>query len=189
MNVGLQDALNLGWKLAAVVQGQAPDKLLDTYDEERRPIGQILYTNTLAQVGLVTRFDPATLAMRETLNQLLKIPTVNHRLAGELSGFDVAYGTDAKAAVAAGRLAAGARVPDVELVGKDGGSMSLYSLLVEGRWLHLSFRPGESVSGPEWLRSSSVKSLTAGPSDHAALRGVWALLIRPDGYVAAVDQE
>lgn len=188
MNVGLQDALNLGWKLAAVLKGEAPDKLLGTYDEERRPIGKILYTNTLAQVALVTRFDPGTLALRETLNQLLKIPTVNH-LAGELSGFDVAYGADAKAAVTAGQLTAGVRVPDIELVGKAGVSMSLYSLLVEGRWLHLSFKPGASVSGPEWLRSTSVQSLAADPSDHAALRRVRALLVRPDGYVAAVDQE
>ena len=189
MNVGLQDALNLGWKLAAVVKGEAPDKLLDTYDEERRPIGQILYTNTLAQVGLVTRFDPATLALRETLNDLLKIPAVNHRLAGELSGFDVAYGADAKAALTAGQLAAGVRVPDIELVGRDGGPMSLYSLLVEGRWLHISFKPGASVSGPEWLRSSSVQSMAVAPSGHAALRGVRALLVRPDGYVTAIDQE
>ena len=189
MNVGLQDALNLGWKLAAVVKGEAPDKLLDTYDEERRPIGQILYTNTLAQVGLVTRFDPATLALRETLNQLLEIPAVNDRLAGELSGFDVTYGADAKAAVVAGRFATGVRVPDIELLGNDGVSMSLYSLLVEGRWLHISFKPGVSVSGPEWLRPISVQSLAADPSDHAALRGIRALLVRPDGYVAAVDQE
>lgn len=189
MNVGLQDALNLGWKLAAVVKDEAPEKLLDTYDEERRPIGQILYTNTLAQVGLVTRFDPATLALRATLNELLKVPAVNHRLAGELSGFDVAYGDAVRAAGAAGRLAAGVRVPDMELVGKDDVLMSLYSLLVEGRWLHLSFKPGASVSGPEWLRSTSVQSLVADPSDHAALRGVRALLVRPDGYVAAVDQE
>jgi 2-polyprenyl-6-methoxyphenol hydroxylase-like FAD-dependent oxidoreductase len=189
MNVGLQDALNLGWKLAAVVKGEAPDKLLDTYDEERRPIGKILYTNTLAQVGLVTRFDPATLALRETLNELLKMPLVNHRLAGELSSFDVAYGTDAKAAVPAGRLAAGVRVPDIELVGKDGVFMSLYSQMGEGRWLHLSFKPGASVSGPDWLQSSLVKSVAAVPSGHTALRGVRALLVRPDGYVAAVDQE
>uniref|UniRef100_UPI0031016F64 FAD-dependent oxidoreductase n=1 Tax=Neorhizobium sp. EC2-8 TaxID=3129230 RepID=UPI0031016F64 len=189
MNVGLQDALNLGWKLAAVVKGEAPDTLLDTYDEERRPIGQILYTNTLAQVGLVTRFDPATLALRETLNELLKIPAVNHRLAGELSGFDVAYGAGSKATVAAGQLTEGVRVPDIELVSQDGGSISLYSLLVEGRWLHISFKPGASVSGPDWLRSSLVKSLAAAPSGHPALRGVRALLVRPDGYVAAIDQE
>ncbi|MFJ6327876.1 MULTISPECIES: FAD-dependent monooxygenase [unclassified Rhizobium] len=189
MNVGLQDALNLGWKLAAVVKGEAPDKLLDTYDEERRPIGQILYTNILAQVGLVTRFDPATLALRETLNELVKIPAVNHRLAGEVSGFDVAYGADAKAALTAGQLVAGVRVPDIELVGRDGRPMLLYSLLVEGRWLHISFKLGALVAGPAWLRCSSVKSLSADPSNHAALRGVRALLVRPDGYVAAVDQE
>ena len=188
MNVGLQDALNLGWKLAAVAKGEAPDNLLDTYDEERRPIGQILYTNTLSQVGLVTRFDPATLALRKTLNDLLKIPSVNHRLAGELSGFDVAYGTEAKMAVADGKLAAGARVPDIELVGKDGKLTSLYSHLVDARWLHIGFKPGVSFAGPAWLRPSSVKSLSAEPSDHVALRGVRALLVRPDGYVSAVDQ-
>ncbi|MGQ2952336.1 MAG: FAD-dependent oxidoreductase [Agrobacterium sp.] len=189
MNVGLQDALNLGWKLAAVVKGEAPEGLLDTYEAERRPIGQILYTNTLAQVGLVTRFDPATLALRETLNELLRIPAVNHRLAGELSGFNVAYGAEATAAAASGRLTTGARVPDIELTAEHGGSISLYRLLVDGHWLHLSFMPGASVLGPDWLQSSSMKSLTVAPSSHPALCGVRALLVRPDGYVAAIDQE
>lgn len=189
MNVGLQDALNLGWKLAAVVKSEAPQELLDTYDAERRPIGQILYTNTLAQVGLVTRFDPATLALRETLNDLLKIPAVNHRLAGELSGFDVAYGADAKAAAASGWLSPGVRVPDIELAVGDGSSATLYSHLTSGHWLHLSFVPGASVCGPDWLQPHGIKAVVAAPSTHTALRAVKALLVRPDGYVSAIEQE
>lgn len=189
MNVGLQDAMNLGWKLAAVVKGEAPEELLNTYNAERRPIGEILYTNTLAQVGLVTRFDAASLALRETLNELLKISAVNHRLAGEISGFDVAYGANAKAPDVSGRLASGVRVPDIELLNEEGGLTTLYSQLVSGHWLHLSLTQGASVCGLDWLRPDRVKAGAASPSAHAKLRGVNALLVRPDGYVSAVDRE
>lgn len=186
MNVGLQDAMNLAWKLAAVIKEDAPAGLLDSYGDERRPVGHILYTNTLAQVGLVTRFDPATLALRKTLNDLLAIPAVNHRLAGELSGFDVAYRAEDNETLAAGMLAAGIRVPDVDLAVADGTATTLYGLMTEGKWLHISFERDARATPPEWLLPQGIHSVTALPLDDDAFRGVKALLVRPDGYAAAV---
>ncbi len=189
MNVGLQDAMNLGWKLAAVVKGDAPDALLDSYNTERRPVGQALYTNTLAQAGLVTRFDPATLALRETLNDLLKIPAVNRRLAGELSGFDATIGHEAKAVSDSEGWQTGRRATDITLINNENQSISLYSLLEDGHWLHLSLCSGASVPGPQWLQKSRIRFLAAVPSDLTVLQGVRALLVRPDGYIAAIDRE
>lgn len=186
MNTGLQDAMNLGWKLAAVVKGEAPATMLDSYTAERRPVGEALYANTLAQVGLVTRFDPATLALRATLNDLLGIPAVNRRLAGELSGFDVAYGSDAKAALSAGRLAEGVRIPDVDITVNETTS-PIYSLLAKGNWLHIAFDAGVEASSPDWLRREQIRFVTAKPFDHAAFIGLRAVLVRPDGYVSSFE--
>jgi hypothetical protein len=179
--------MNLGWKLAAVVKGAAPETLLDSYEEERRPVGHALYTNTLAQVGLATRFDPATLALRDAMNEFLAMPQVNRRLAGELSGFDVAYGSDAKQALSDGRMAAGVRVPDTELMTCDGTVVSLYSQLGAGDWLHIAFSPGVEAAGPEWLDARSVRTMKAAtPGAFRAFEGIAAVLVRPDGYAAAV---
>jgi len=132
MNVGLQDAMNLGWKLAAVLKGEAPDILLDNYEAERRPIGAQLARNTQAQGALMTRFDPAHLALRSEMSEQLKRPEVNRRLAGVLSGFDLRcpagglFGDEGEA---------GERVPDRPLTLPDGKSTTLHSLMADGRWL------------------------------------------------------
>lgn len=185
MNVGLQDAMNLGWKLAAVVKGEAPTALLDTYTEERRSVGQTLYANTLSQVGLVTRFDPATLALRDTLADLLTMPAVNRRLAGEISGFDVHYASPSAEAVPPGKLHAGARVPDIDLT-IDGVATTLYSSMVDGKWLHLVLDTSMSTTGPDWLPKSSIRTAEARSVEHGAFQGVRALLVRPDGYVHSI---
>lgn len=187
MNVGLQDAMNLGWKLAAVVKGAAPATLLDTYTAERRPVGERLYANTLAQVGLVTRFDPETFALRSTLSTLLKIPAVNYRLAGELSGFDVAYGDEAQKALSEGKLTAGVRVPDIDLkIGKL--ATSVHSLLQEGEWLHIALTEGAEAPRPKWLSEEHIRFVTAEAGDHAELSDVAAILVRPDGYASGVKR-
>ncbi|MFI0842622.1 FAD-dependent monooxygenase [Mesorhizobium sp. IMUNJ 23232] len=186
MNVGIQDAMNLGWKLAAVVRGRAPEILLDSYEAERRPVGQTLYANTLAQAGLVTRFDPATLALRATLNDLLAIPAANRRLAGELSGFDLAYGAWMATTRASGHLAAGGRVPDVSLTTTGERERNLYRLLEAGDWLHLAFDAGAEAPSPAWLDANAVRSVSATPKDDGIFAGVRAALVRPDGYAAAV---
>jgi 2-polyprenyl-6-methoxyphenol hydroxylase-like FAD-dependent oxidoreductase len=83
--------MNLGWKLASVVRGVAPEELLDTYERERWPVGEALRRNTLAQVALFSTFDPSARALRGTLEDILRVPEVNRQLAAEGSGFGVAY--------------------------------------------------------------------------------------------------
>ena len=185
MNVGLQDAMNLGWKLAAVVRGEAPAGLLDSYTAERRPVGEALYTNTLAQVGLVTRFDPTTLALRATLNDLLRIPAVNRQLAGEVSGFDVVYGADAREALCSGKLAAGVRIPDID-VPANGSSSAIYGLMTEGNWLHIAFDAGAEAITPDWLSKERIRFVTTSAVEQPAFAGLRAALVRPDGYVSSV---
>jgi 2-polyprenyl-6-methoxyphenol hydroxylase-like FAD-dependent oxidoreductase len=73
LNVGIQDAMNLGWKLASVLCGTASAALLDTYERECRPVGEVLRRNTLAQVGLFFSFDPSALALRDTFEDILRL--------------------------------------------------------------------------------------------------------------------
>ncbi|MET1756136.1 FAD-dependent monooxygenase [Novosphingobium sp. RD2P27] len=182
MNVGLQDAMNLGWKLASVLKGDAPDVLLDSYETERKPIGAQLARNTQAQGALMTRFDPGHLALRSEMSELLRIPEVNRCLAGVLSGFDLRYPSSDLFGSGDG---AGERIPDRSLTLMDGTSTSIHSLLCGGKWLHLSNQSDAPVPLPHWLRSDTV---LAGDVKHAENdaenRQVGAMLIRPDGYVA-----
>jgi 2-polyprenyl-6-methoxyphenol hydroxylase-like FAD-dependent oxidoreductase len=91
MNVGIQDAMNLGWKLASVVHGSAPEGLLETYERERWQVGAALHRNTLTQLRLFSTFDPSTLAMRRTFEEVLRVPAINRYFADEVCGFGVAY--------------------------------------------------------------------------------------------------
>jgi 2-polyprenyl-6-methoxyphenol hydroxylase-like FAD-dependent oxidoreductase len=140
LNVGIQDAMNLGWKLASVLRGNAPEALLDTYERERRPVGEVVGRNTLAQVALFCKFDPSVLALRGKFEDLLHVPEVNRQLAAEGSGFGVAYpdplflpdpGWEHRNGVS------GQRLPDVDLVMEDGSRTALYRFLEDGRWLRL----------------------------------------------------
>ncbi len=180
MNVGLQDAMNLGWKLAAVLKGQAPDTLLDSYEAERRPIGAQLARNTQAQAALMTHFDEAHTALRAELSDLLLVPDVNRRLAGVLSGFDLRYAQNKWFGDEPG---AGVRVPDRTLTLIDGSTENIHALLSGGNWLHLACEAGAKVPLPNWLspdyvRYVDVRSL----ADNEV--GAAALLVRPDGYSA-----
>lgn len=92
MNVGIQDAHNLGWKLAEVIAGQAGEELLDSYDEERRPIGADLLEQTRAQTALMTTYSPEGHALRTVISQLIAtVPDVSRKLAEGLSGLGVSY--------------------------------------------------------------------------------------------------
>jgi 2-polyprenyl-6-methoxyphenol hydroxylase-like FAD-dependent oxidoreductase len=122
MNVGLQDAHNLGWKLAAVVTGRAPATLLDTYHEERHPVGAALLAHTRAQTALMTSYSPDGQALRALLSGLIATtPDLARQLAERLSGLDVTYTT-------------GRRVPDMPLPG--GGT--LFERLRSGTHVHTS---------------------------------------------------
>ncbi|HXH45394.1 MAG TPA: FAD-dependent oxidoreductase [Bradyrhizobium sp.] len=186
MNVGLQDAMNLGWKLAAVLNGEAPDSLLDTYEAERHPVGAQLARNTQAQGALMTGFDSGHLALRAEMSDLLRTPAVNRQLAGILSGFDLRYPSGDVFQDAPG---VGERVADRDLILADGTSASLYALLSPGKWLHLSYEHSTRVALPKWLHPSSVCFVDArhaepgAPDCHAG-----AELVRPDGYSAGQAQ-
>jgi hypothetical protein len=92
LNLGVQDAMNLGWKLAAVLRGKAPESLLDTYEEERHPVAWDVIESVRAQTSLIVSFTPETIAMREVMNRMLADhPTLNRQLAGQLSGISLRY--------------------------------------------------------------------------------------------------
>ena len=90
LNIGVQDAVNLGWKLAQVVNGTSPESLLDTYQAERHPIGARVLQTTMAQTAL-NRGDDRTKALRETISDLLKMDEPRKRYAGMMSGLDIHY--------------------------------------------------------------------------------------------------
>jgi len=168
LNLGMQDAMNLGWKLAAAVNGWAPADLLDTYHGERFPVGERVMMQSMSQTAL---FGPGSeiAALRELFKELLQLPSVAEHMAHLLAGSDVRYdvGDDHRLA---GRLA-----PDLTL--DDGRRIS--DLLHRGRpvLLDLSGRPVRDVASG-WTDRVDV---VVGAIDDVE---VCAMLIRPDGYVA-----
>lgn len=167
LNLGLQDATNLGWKLAAVLRGWAPSSLLDTYETERVPVGLDVVEDSLAQCGLFAAPGREGVALRDRFNALLgSQPSLNRALALRLSGLGVRYGED------------GVRVPDLDLRG--GPAASVYGLLHAARFVLLA-RPGADVPDPgkhvDVVRAEIV-------TDDPEWSGAGPLLVRPDGYLA-----
>ncbi|OLF10072.1 monooxygenase [Actinophytocola xinjiangensis] len=160
LNLGVQDAVNLGWKLAALVRGWAPDTLLDTYHAERHPVAASVLDNTRAQRELMSP-EPGAQALRRLITELMDINDVNRHLTGMITALDVRYDFgDVPAPV-------GLRQPDVEL--RDG---RLYDLLRHGRGLLLDPTATLRVAG--W--SDRV--------DHVTDPQAPTVLLRPDGHIA-----
>ncbi|RSZ57358.1 monooxygenase [Massilia atriviolacea] len=192
MNVGMQDAMNLGWKLAGALRGRADAawlaSLLDSYQAERHPVGAALYRNTLAQSALMMdAFDPAGQALRATLSELMKGAELNATLAHELSGFGIGYPAALLPVAGGGQACArwtGRRLPDWPLLHADGTASSVYRHLAGGRWLLLRVDGG---ARPDWQGPPDgawLDTVTATvPARAAELDGVAALVVRPDGYV------
>lgn len=177
--------MNLGWKLAAVLKNQAPAALLDTFERERRPIGQRLHDNTLAQSALASAFDPAGLALRAEISRFLQVPELNRMVAGAISGFSIAYPDPLLAESDHSGIETGQRVPDEDLTLPDGQTTAIFDHLADGRWLHLSLRDGAQVQRPSWLPQDVVTVLAARRrKEGGELQGRAAVLIRPDGYIA-----
>lgn len=178
LNVGIQDAMNLGWKLAAHVRGRAGVELLDTYHDERHPVGAKLLENSLAQTAVLTGFSPEGQALRSLLNQLVAAhPGLSDDLARRLSALDVAY-PPAKPE----HPLVGQRVPDLVL---GGAPHNLYSLLHAGRPVLLE--PTGSVGAAESFAERAdvvVHSGLIGSAEDGAWQQLTALLVRPDGHVA-----
>ena len=182
LNIGVQDAVNLGWKLARVVNGTAPESLLDTYQAERHPIGARVLTSTLAQTA-INRGDERTNALRETMSALVTLDEPRKRYAGMMSGLDVHYD------LGAGHPLLGRRMPDLDLV-TESGPRRVFPLLHAARPVLLDLgEPGALDIAPWADRVERVDARYAGLWELPVLGAVAApaaVLIRPDGYVAWV---
>jgi 3-(3-hydroxy-phenyl)propionate hydroxylase len=177
LNIGVQDAVNLGWKLAQVVKGTSPASLLDTYHSERHPIAARVLRTTLAQVAL-RRTDERSKALGETVSELLRMDEPRRRYAGMMSGLDVHYD------LGAGHPLLGRRMPDLDLVTTD-GPLRVYTLLHRARPVLLNFRLRGAFDDIRPIQK--VDATYAGAWELPVLGAVpapAAVLIRPDGYVA-----
>ncbi len=182
LNTGVQDAVNLGWKLAQVVNGTSPESLLDTYHAERHPVGARVLRNTMALVAL-RRPDERTKALGETIAELLRSDEPRTRLAATMSGLDIHYD------LGEGHPLLGRRMPDLDLVTAD-GPLRVFTLLHDARPVLLNLgEPGGFDITPWADRVQLVDAEYVGPWELPALGAVTAptaALIRPDGYVAWV---
>jgi bifunctional hydroxylase/dehydrase len=180
MNVSIQDAVNLGWKLGAVVRGRTPESLLDTYHEERHPVGQRLLLNTRAQ-GLLFLSGPEMQPLRDVMSELIQYDEVSRHLAGMVSGLEIRYDVSGGAHPLLGR-----RMPKVELVGSEVKATSA-DVLRLGRGVLLDFDDNPRLRRRATGWADRVDVVTAVPHGLAAsgpLAGTAAVLLRPDGYVA-----
>jgi 2-polyprenyl-6-methoxyphenol hydroxylase-like FAD-dependent oxidoreductase len=184
LNTGVQDAVNLGWKLAQVVNGTAPDSLLDTYHAERHPVGARVLRTTMAQVAL-GRGDDRTEALRDALSELLGMDEPRKSLAGMLSGLDIRYD------LGEGHPLLGRRMPDLDLVTAD-GPLRAFTLLHDARPVLLDLgEPGRLDITPWADRVRLVDADYGGAWELPVLGAVSApaaVLIRPDGHVAWVGE-
>jgi 3-(3-hydroxy-phenyl)propionate hydroxylase len=182
LNIGVQDAVNLGWKLAQVVKGVSPDSLLDTYQAERRPVAARVLRDTMAQVALL-RTDDRTNALREIMAEILSMDEPRKRVAAMMSGLDIHYD------LGAGHPLLGRRMPDLDLTTAD-GPLRVFTLLHEARPVLLNLgEPGGCAIAPWADRVRLVEAHYAGTWELPVLGAVaapTAVLIRPDGYVAWV---
>ena len=131
LNIGVQDAVNLGWKLAQVVKETSAQSLLDTYHEERHPVGARVLRSTMAQVALTSPGDRHQ-ALRDTMNELLSMDEPRKSLAGLMSGLDIHYD------LGPGHPLLGRRMPDLDIATAD-GPLRVYELLHVGRPMLLNF--------------------------------------------------
>jgi 3-(3-hydroxy-phenyl)propionate hydroxylase len=182
LGIGVQDAVNLGWKLAQVIKGISPDRLLDTYHAERHPVGARVLKATMAQVAL-HREDDRTLALRDIVGGLLTLEEPRKCIAGMMSGLDVRY------ELGEGHPLLGRRMPDLD-VDTAHGPRRVFSFLHTARPLVLNFGGSGAVKLAPWPeRVQYVDAEYSGSWDLPAFGEVAApaaVLVRPDGYIAWV---
>ena len=179
LSIGVQDAVNLGWKLAATVTGRAPDGLLDTYHSERHPVGARVLRNTRAQ-GTLNLSGKSVEPLRAVMSELIAIPAVARHLSGMVSGLDIRYDMGEQ-----GHPLIGARMADRELELADGGREQIARLLHPARGVLIS--AGDSAESSRCAAGWSDRVDVVRVKTFPALPGTAAtesVLIRPDGYVA-----
>jgi 2-polyprenyl-6-methoxyphenol hydroxylase-like FAD-dependent oxidoreductase len=183
LNIGVQDAVNLGWKLAQVVNGTSPDGLLDTYHAERHPVAARVLHNTMAATALNRPEDPHIDAVRDIIAELLAMDEPRKRFAAEMSGLGVHYD------LGEGHPLLGRRMPDLDIVTAD-GPVRVFTLLQTARPVLLNLGDRGAVDITSWTdRVQLVDARFPDPWELPALGEIAApsaVLIRPDGYVAWV---
>jgi 3-(3-hydroxy-phenyl)propionate hydroxylase len=182
LGTDIQDAVNLGWKLAQVVKGTSPESLLDTYHAERHPIGARVLRLTMAATAL-GRGDDRTEALRETMTDLLRMEEPRRRPAGMLSGLDIHYD------LGEGHPLLGRRMPDLDLVTAE-GPLRVFALLPSARPVLLNLGEPRRFDIRSWTdRVQLIDAQYLAKWELPVIGAVpapTAVLIRPDGYVAWV---
>ncbi|WP_394833069.1 FAD-dependent monooxygenase [Pendulispora rubella] len=179
MNTSIQDAVNLGWKLGAVLRKRAPETLLDTYHDERRPVGKRLLMNTRAQ-GLLFLSGPEIQPMRDVITELIGYDDVGRHFAGMVSGLEIRYDVGSGSHGLLGR-----RMPHVELLG--GRPRFSTEALHSGRGVLFDFADNAELRrrAAGWVdRIDVVTAAPRGAINGHPLGATAAILVRPDGYVA-----
>jgi 2-polyprenyl-6-methoxyphenol hydroxylase-like FAD-dependent oxidoreductase len=182
LSLGVQDAVNLGWKLAQVVKGTSPDDLLETYQDERHPVAAGALQHTMA-LGVLQRRDDRMKALVDLVAELAVMDEPRRRLAGRVSGLDIHYD------LGGGHPLLGRRIPDLDLSTSDGPRRA-FTLLHEARPALLNVGPPGHLDIRPWEdRVQLIDAAYVGPWELPVLGAVSApeaVLIRPDGYVAWV---
>ena len=182
LNIGVQDAVNLGWKLAQVVKETSPESLLDTYYAERHPVAARVLRNTMAQTALLSAGDRIE-ALRDTMSELLSMDEPRKRIAAMMSGLDIHYD------LGEGHPLLGRRMPDLDLVTAN-GPLRVFALLHNARPVLLNLGESGGFDITPWAdRVQLITAKYAGNWELPVLGRVAApaaVLIRPDGYIAWV---
>jgi len=182
LSLGVQDAVNLGWKLAQVVDGTSPESLLDTYQDERHPVAARALQHTMAQ-GVLQRPDERIKALVDVVSELAIMDEPRKRLAGIISGLDIHYD------LGEGHPLLGRRMPDLDLVTAE-GPLRVFTLLHDAKPVLINLGEPGSFEITAWAgRVKSIDAEYVGPWELPVLGAVtapMAVLVRPDGYVAWV---
>ncbi len=182
LSLGVQDAVNLGWKLAQVVNGISSESLLDSYQGERHPVAARAIQHTMAQATLQRR-DERMKALVDVVSELSTMDEPRKRLAGIISGLDIHYD------LGEGHPLLGRRMPDLDLATAE-GSLRVFTLLHDAEAVLLNLgEPGGFDIAPWSDRVRYIDAVSVGPWELPVLGSVTAptaVLIRPDGYVAWV---
>ena len=180
LNIGVQDAVNLGWKLAQVINGTSPDSLLDTYHEERHPVGARVLRNTSAQIE-ISRPDERHDALREVVTEMLSTDGARKQVAAMISGLDVQYD------LGEGHPLLGRRMPDLDIQ-TDDGPTRVFELLHDARPVLINLGEAGGFDVAPWTdRVRLLEAKHTGTWELPVIGDVpapQAVLIRPDGYVA-----
>jgi 3-(3-hydroxy-phenyl)propionate hydroxylase len=182
LSLGVQDAVNLGWKLAQVIDGTSPESLLDTYHAERHPVAARALEYTMAQTVL-QRHDDRVKALVEVVSELASMDEPRKRLAGMISGLDIHYD------LGEGHPLLGRRMPDLDLITAD-GALRVFTLLHDARPVLLNLGEPDGFDTTPWADRVKLIDVSYKGGWELPVLGVvsapTAVLIRPDGYVAWV---